>query len=69
MVQQYIEEEQEDNNPFQFCKKTLECGHGCKGVAGESQCLPCLKEGCIQAAMEAYDSGMEQSEQSEQMTT
>ncbi|KAL5268418.1 hypothetical protein ACHWQZ_G002322 [Mnemiopsis leidyi] len=25
------------------CKQTLECGHPCSGNAGETKCLPCLK--------------------------
>ena len=36
-----------DENPFQFCDKVKDCGHNCKGVAGESECLPCLKTECI----------------------
>ena len=32
---------------FEFCGKALGCGHECKGVRGESQCLPCLNAGCI----------------------
>ena len=47
-------------NPFQFCDKYLECGHTCKGVKGESECLPCLKGECIQAEIDAYDRFIQQ---------
>ena len=60
-AQQLIVEE-DDNNPFKFCNKQLECGHGCKGVLGESSCIPCLKEECVQSAIDAYDQFMEQPE-------
>ena len=53
---------EEVENPFQFCNKQLECGHNCKGVAGENECLPCLKAECIQRAIDAYDAFMEQPE-------
>ena len=43
----------EEVNPFTFCNKEKECGHQCKGVAGESECLPCLNLNCIQEAIEA----------------
>ena len=49
MVQVQIEAE----NPFfEFCEKPLECSHACKGVKGESRCLPCLRPECIQTAIE-----------------
>ena len=51
MVQAAAEEE----NPFQFCNLTLPCGHQCKGVAGESECLPCLNADCIQTAIDSYN--------------
>ena len=38
---------------FRECKKCLPCGHICKGIAGESECLPCLNEECIRAANDA----------------
>ena len=31
---------------FSFCGKSLECGHTCKGVQGETKCLICIKEDC-----------------------
>ena len=45
----------EPENPFRFCGKTLDCGHDCKGVEGENDCLPCLKPECIQQAIDLYD--------------
>ena len=48
----------EPENPFQFCDKQLECGHSCKGVKGESECLPCLKAECIQASIDLYEQFM-----------
>ena len=42
-----------DENPFQFCDKIKDCGHNCKGVQGESECLSCLNEECIQVAIDA----------------
>ena len=40
----------EESNEFCQCGETLQCGHQCKGVAGEFICLPCLNADCIQAA-------------------
>ena len=40
----------ETSGPFFLCGLTLPCGHECKGVAGESSCLPCLNAECIEAA-------------------
>ena|ERR1719264_1818139 len=34
-------------NGISFCNKPLPCGHECKGVSGESKCLPCMKEDCF----------------------
>ena len=42
----YVEQE-EDNIPFKQCGMQKACGHTCKGVLGESRCLPCLDSGCI----------------------
>ena len=36
-----------------YCNNEKECGHKCKGVFGESVCLPCLNSDCIKAALEA----------------
>ena len=33
-----------------FCDKKLLCGHECKGVKDERQCLPCLDKDCVKAA-------------------
>ena len=44
--------ELDPDNPFKFCWKKLDCGHHCKGVKGESCCLPCIKPECIQAAID-----------------
>lgn len=30
------------------CNKLLPCGHPCRGVAGETQCMPCLEPECIE---------------------
>lgn len=30
------------------CDKVLDCGHPCKGVNGETECLPCLEAECIE---------------------
>ena len=46
-------------NPFKFCGLPLDCGHNCKGVEGESDCLPCIKTECIQDAIDLYDQFME----------
>ena len=36
---------------FAFCEKTHEkCGHACKGVSKERQCLPCLNADCAEQA-------------------
>ena len=35
---------------FQFCNQVQHCGHKCKGVRGESRCLPCLESGCREEA-------------------
>ena len=55
MVQPLLLQPAEAENPFTFCGKEKECGHTCKGVAGESECLPCLHTDCIQAAIDAFD--------------
>ena len=34
-----------------MCNESLKCGHKCKGVAGESRCLPCLNSECISKAL------------------
>ena len=34
-----------------YCNNEKECGHKCKGVFGESECLPCLNSDCIKAAL------------------
>ena len=44
--------ELDPDNPFKFSWKKLDCGHHCKGVEGESHCLPCIKPECIQAAID-----------------
>ena len=41
------------NKSKAYCNKEKECGHKCKGVFGESECLPCLNSDCIKAALEA----------------
>ena len=41
-----VEEEQE----LAFCGKSKKCGHACKGVKGERNCLPCLSKDCADAA-------------------
>ncbi len=35
------------------CDKTLPCGHPCRGFFGELECLPCLKEECVEKARQA----------------
>lgn len=30
------------------CNKVLQCGHPCRGCAGELKCLPCLEPECIE---------------------
>lgn len=30
------------------CDKVLRCGHPCCGFSGETKCLPCLDESCVQ---------------------
>lgn len=52
--------EDPDPNPFQFCSKRLQCGHECKGVKGESECLPCLKPECLQTSIQLYEDFMAQ---------
>ena len=37
----------ETNVQLLSCEMALECGHECKGVAGESSCLACLNSQCI----------------------
>ena len=32
-----------------LCEKTKNCGHACKGVTKERQCLPCLDKDCAQS--------------------
>lgn len=32
-----------------------ECGHACRGVEGESECLPCLDPACLQEAKNANE--------------
>ena len=51
---------EDDTNPFKFCDRFLACGHKCKGVRGESECMPCLKGECIQAEIDAHDRFIEQ---------
>ena len=29
------------------CDKMLPCGHPCRGWAGETNCMPCLEQECI----------------------
>ena len=36
----------EDENLIHQCKKQLPCGHQCKGVDKERNCLPCLNSKC-----------------------
>ena len=37
--------------PVAFCEKTHEtCGHACKGVTKERNCLPCLNTSCAEKA-------------------
>ena len=31
---------------FAFCGKAKACGHSCKGIQGENECLTCLTQGC-----------------------
>ena len=31
---------------YNFCGKQKPCGHECKGVQGETECLPCMKPEC-----------------------
>ena len=31
---------------YPFCAEVKECGHQCRGVLGEAQCLPCMDQGC-----------------------
>ena len=49
--------ERSDNTTTQvkleFCMKVKDCGHPCKGVAGESQCPPCLDPSCTEAKKSA----------------
>ena len=40
--------DEDQNKQFKFNNIELACGHSCKGVANESECLPCLKEECIE---------------------
>jgi len=35
---------------FAFCKKINSCGHACKGVAEERNCLPCIDPACAEAS-------------------
>lgn len=37
---------------YQFCSKMKECGHLCKGVKREIECLPCLAETCVNSDQE-----------------
>ena len=38
----------EDQVQFDFCQKVQNCGHACKGVAGEAECLPCFVKECLE---------------------
>ena len=53
---------EEPENPFEFCGKQLKCGHACKGVHGEGECLPCLEQGCIESAIKLFEDFMKQPE-------
>ena len=49
-----------DMNSEQACAKTLECGHPCPGILGETTCPPCFIDSCPSAiaAREASGSGV-----------
>ena len=44
--EKFDSEDQEDELLIKKCNKVHECGHECNGVAGETECLPCLQQGC-----------------------
>lgn len=31
-----------------FCSKVKDCGHACKGVENEEECLPCVVKVCME---------------------
>ena len=33
-----------------FCGKIKDCGHACKGVPNEEECLPCMNPQCLEDA-------------------
>ena len=49
-IYECAKEEEEDESRFKVCGKAMECGHSCRGVSGESDCLPCLNIECIESA-------------------
>ena len=55
-----------ETGPFFICGLTLECGHECKGVAGESSCLPCLKTECIEASQAQVSDRSQESDEMNQ---
>ena len=49
-IYECAKEEEEDECQFKVCGKAMECGHSCRGVRDESDCLPCLNIECIESA-------------------
>ena len=47
--------QQQFETEFEPCQMEFTCGHTCCGVQGESECLPCLNEECIQNAIDANE--------------
>ena len=48
--------------PYAFCDKVHErCGHQCRGVANERECLPCLHSECPQNSDKFYE-GVDEAE-------
>ena len=45
----------EPDYAFQFCAKVHACGHPCRGVHGEKQCLPCANPECIETGFALKD--------------
>ena len=49
--QQYLDEfvpvKLEKPSNFFMCFKVKQCGHKCRGIKGETTCLPCLEPECI----------------------
>jgi hypothetical protein len=39
------------------CKRTHTCGHGCGGIDGEKQCLPCLQHECVSLSSAKQEAG------------